>query len=79
MTIDLVQSCCLTETQKLIVNKTMSDCIQLINILKNVLAFVVDQVLHEIISTKGYPQSYKTLISEDIKGETVAKGVECWV
>ena len=51
MTIDILQTPCLTETQKLIVNKTISERIQLVNVLKIILAFVPHEVLHKIVRT----------------------------
>ena len=55
MTIDILQTRCLTETQKLIVNKAVSERIQLVNILKNIFAFVPHEVLDKIVSTEGHP------------------------
>jgi hypothetical protein len=56
MTIDILHTRCLTEVQKLIVNETMSERIQLVNVLKIVLAFVIDEVLHKVVSAEGTPR-----------------------
>jgi hypothetical protein len=50
MTVNILQTRCLTETQKLIVNKTVSERIQLVNVLKNIPAFVPHEVLDKIVS-----------------------------